>query len=75
MTVPVALYPPGTRITVQRGRLPMDPALVGRTGLVVEVSSYRHHRCGVVLDGEEQVREFREDELVKIAPATARATG
>ena len=53
-------------VKIRRGRMPLDPAFVGRTGTVVELSDYRPGRYGVVLDGEEQTREFREDEL---APA------
>ena len=63
MTLHVAVHPQGTRVRLRRGRLPMDPGLTGRTGTVVELSDYRPGRYGVVLDGEEAVREFREDEL------------
>jgi hypothetical protein len=41
----------------------MDPHLIGRSGTVIELSLYRPGRYGVVLDGEDRVREFREDEL------------
>lgn len=67
MTLHVAVHPQGTRIRVRRGRLPMNPALLGRTGTVVELSDYRPGRYGVVLDGEDEVREFKEDELDRIA--------
>lgn len=63
MTIRVAVYPVGTRVRISRGRLPMDPQLIGRPGTVLELSIYRPGRYGVVLDGEERVREFREDEL------------
>jgi hypothetical protein len=53
----------GTRVNVRRGRWPMDPALIGRTGLIVETDDYRPQRYGVVLDEEDEVREFAEDEL------------
>lgn len=67
MNLHVAIYPQGTRIVIRRGRMPLDSALIGRTGTVVELSEYRPGRYGVVLDGEEQTREFREDELVRAA--------
>ncbi|MBT8338276.1 MAG: hypothetical protein KJO11_16935 [Gemmatimonadetes bacterium] len=67
MTLHVPIHPEGTRIEIRRGRMPLDSALVGRTGTVVELSDYRPGRYGVVLDGEEQIREFREDELHRIA--------
>ncbi|HSR41821.1 MAG TPA: hypothetical protein VLL48_06610 [Longimicrobiales bacterium] len=57
------IFPQGTRVRVGRGRFPMDPALVGRTGLVVQVDDYRPERFGVVLDGEEEIRDFARDEL------------
>lgn len=57
------IFPQGTRVRVKRGRFPMDSTLVGRTGLVVQVDDHRPERFGVVLDGEEEVRDFAEDEL------------
>lgn len=60
------LYPRGTRIRVERGRYPLDPDLVGRTGVVYDTSPYRPGKYEVVLDGESGVREFAEEEL---APA------
>jgi hypothetical protein len=36
---------------------------------VVELSDYRPGRYGVVLDGEEQVRDFHESELEPAGPA------
>jgi hypothetical protein len=59
----------GTRVRVRRGRFPMDPALIGRTGLIVETDDYRPQRYGVVLDEEEEVREFAEDELEPLVDA------
>lgn len=53
----------GTRVVVQRGRVPMDPELVGSTGMVVETYANKAHRYGVQLDGEERLRVFREEEL------------
>jgi len=66
MTLHVAVHPQGSRVKVRRGRLPMNAALIGRTGTVVELSDYRPERYGVVLDGEEEVRDFREDELSRL---------
>lgn len=63
MTLRAPLHPTGTRVTVRRGRFPLDAGLVGRTGTVVELSDYRPGRYGVVLDGEERVRDFHESEL------------
>ena len=57
------IYPQGSRVRVRRGRFPMDAGLVGRTGLVVEIDDHRPGRYGVVLDGEDGIREFAEDEL------------
>lgn len=56
-------YPVGSRIEVRRGSFPMDPELIGRRGLIVEVDEYRQGRYGVQLDGEEKLRDFAEDEL------------
>ena len=56
-------YTPGTRVRVRRGSFPMDPTLVDRTGLIVEIDEYRPQRYGVVLDGETEVRDFVEEEL------------
>lgn len=63
MTLHTALHPAGSRVAVKRGRFPMDPALLDRVGLVVELSDYRPERYGVVLDGEQEVRDFHESEL------------
>jgi len=60
------LFPRGTRVRIRRGRFPLDPDLVGRTGTVVEVDERRPERLGVVLDGEEEVRGFAEEELVDV---------
>jgi hypothetical protein len=57
------LYVQGTRVRVRRGRYPIDPQLIGRTGLIVETDDYRPQRFGVVLDEESDQREFNEDEL------------
>lgn len=66
MTLHVAVHPQGSRVKVRRGRLPMNAALIGRSGTVVELSDYRPGRYGIVLDGEDDVREFREDELSRL---------
>ena len=59
----------GTRVRVRRGRYPLDPRLIGRTGLVVETDDYRPERYGVVLDEETDQREFNEDELEPLPAA------
>lgn len=65
------LFPQGTRVRVKRGRFPMDAGLVGRTGLVVQVDDHRPGRFGVVLDGEEEERDFAQDELEVVEEAGA----
>lgn len=60
------VHPQGTRIRVRRGSLPMDARLVGRTGRVVELDRYQPGKYGVVLDGEDHVRELVEDELERL---------
>lgn len=58
-----AKLPEGTRVRIQRGSVPQDPALTGRSGVVVQSSEYTAHELGVVLDGEVNVRWFAVDEL------------
>lgn len=57
------LYGPGMQVRVRRGPFPLDPALVGRAGLIVAVHDYRPKRYGVTLEGEEEIRDFAEEEL------------
>jgi hypothetical protein len=59
----------GTRVRVRRGRFPMDPALIGRTGLIVGTDDYRPQRYGVVLDEEDEVRDLADDELEPLTDA------
>ena len=69
-------FPQGTRVTVKRGRLPMDPDLEGRSGMVVETLANRAHRYGVQLDGEDGLRVLREDELqAEASPARLEEAG
>lgn len=42
----------------------MDPDLLGRSGMVLETKDDRPGKYGVVLDGEDRLRDFAEDELV-----------
>ena len=73
MAVRIAPLEEGTRVRVQRSNLPLDPAVVGRSGTVVAASPYHMHRIGVVLDGETMPRQFRPTELeVVAAPALPR---
>lgn len=67
MTVPIPLIPISARVRVRRGPLPTDPALVGRTGTVVQSSEYTPNAYGVTLDGESVIRIFTPEEL---EPAT-----
>jgi hypothetical protein len=66
MTLRTFRYPPGTRVELVRGSFPMDPSLVGRSGLVVETDEYRPGRYGVQVDGEAEVRDLLEEELVPV---------
>ena len=63
MSVPITKIPLGARVRVRRGLAPADPALLGRTGTVVEASEYTQARYGVALDGESQIRVFGVGEL------------
>jgi hypothetical protein len=63
MSIPIAVLPEGTRVKVRRGSLPQDPAVSGRTGVVVAASEYRTQALGIVLDGESAVRYFTPGEL------------
>lgn len=67
-------YTPGTRVELTRGPFPMDPSMVGRTGLVVETDEYRPARYGVQLDGETEVRDVHEDEIVPLMDEPKRAS-
>lgn len=63
MTVNIPRIPAGARVRVRRGTAPIDPALVGRSGTVLEASEYSVEKLGVVLDGEEEPRTFAPEEL------------
>ena len=63
------VYAQGTRVRVRRGRFPMDPALIGCTGLIVGTVKYRPQRYGVILDDEAEMRELNEDELEPLTEA------
>ncbi|HEX6309111.1 MAG TPA: hypothetical protein VFZ69_13030 [Longimicrobiales bacterium] len=67
MSVPIAVLPEGTRVKVRRGSLPQEPAVIGRTGVVVVASEYRDSALGVVLDGESAMRWFTPGELEVVA--------
>jgi hypothetical protein len=70
MSVPIAVLPEGTRVKVIRGALPQDPAVIGRTGVVVVATEYRDQALGVVLDGESATRYFTPGELEVTAQAS-----
>jgi hypothetical protein len=63
MAIPMAALPEGTRVKIRRSLTPQDPALLGRTGVVVRASEYRDHALGVVLDGESALRYFTPGEM------------
>lgn len=63
MAIPFAPLEAGTRVRIRRGDMPLDPAVVGRTGIVTVSDVYRVSRLGVVLEGESEVRMFRRSEL------------
>jgi hypothetical protein len=63
MAIPMAALPAGTRVRVQRARLPQDPQVLGRVGVVVNASEYRDQALGIVLDGESALRYFTPGEL------------
>lgn len=67
--IPAPRFAQGSRIEIRRGRFPMDSDLIGRTGMVLEIDEYRPGRYGVVLDGDERVRDFAEDELTLLETA------
>ncbi len=57
------IHPQGSRVCIQRGARPMDPNLPGRVGMVIHTDLQRPGRYGVILDGEDRVRTFHEDEV------------
>jgi hypothetical protein len=63
MPLKTFIYPQGSVVRVRQGRFPMDPTIVGRTGLVVSVDDYRPEHYGVRLDDETALRDLLEDEL------------
>ena len=63
----IPVYTQGTRVRLRRGRYPLDPRLIGKTGLIVGTDDYRPERYGVVIDEESEQREFDEDELEPLA--------
>jgi hypothetical protein len=63
MPLKTFVHPVGIRVRIRRGRFPMDPAQIGKTGLIVEVDDYRPMHYGVTLDGETGLRDFLEDEI------------
>ena len=55
--------PQGTRVTVRQGSFPIDPTLVGRSGIVLHQPRGGGVRYGIQLDGETRIRVFTEEEL------------
>lgn len=68
MAIPWAPVPEGTRVRIrQQPEFPQDPAILGRTGLVVSASEYQTQSVGVILDGGTEVRYFAPGELEAIS--------
>ena len=63
MAIPWAPVPEGSRVRIRQSTFPQDPALLGRTGTVVNASEYRTQNVGVALDGTTEVRFFAPEEL------------
>ncbi len=63
MAIPWVPIPEGTRVKIKRGIFPLDPALVGRTGVVVGASEYQVQNVAVALDDSTQVHHFNPVEL------------
>jgi hypothetical protein len=62
----ISLFPQGTRIRIRRDRIPLDPRLPGRLGLVVGHDRDVPGRVWVQLDGEERFRVFVDEELESV---------
>ena len=64
--VRIQRYRKGTRVTITRGGLPLDPGLLGRSGTVMAWDPWNTTRYAVRLDGEHgDVRIFEEAELLE----------
>jgi hypothetical protein len=67
--VKIQLHPQGTRVRIRRGRFPLDPSILGRTGTVIVLYRVGGERYGIQLDGDSRIRVFTEDELEVITEA------
>jgi hypothetical protein len=67
MAIPWAAIPEGTRVKVKQGVFPLDPALIGRIGVVVAATEYQTENVGIALDNSMDVRYFSVDELEVIS--------
>ena len=63
MTLHAPVFPAGTRVVVRHGRLPLNPALLGRAGTVVSTDPYSPGRYDVLLDGDRDPVNLAQDEL------------
>jgi hypothetical protein len=61
--VKIQRYTEGTRVVIRGDRLPLDAALVGRTGTVVQHDRSHADWYSVQLDGESEFMRFSEAEL------------
>jgi hypothetical protein len=61
--VQISRFPVGTRVRIRRGLAPLDPAFLGRSGLVLRHDPSIPTKVGVQLDGESHIHTFQDDEL------------
>jgi hypothetical protein len=59
----ISRFPQGSRVQIQKGSFPLDPAMIGRTGMVLDHDRANPHKVNVQLDGEESIRTFMDFEL------------
>ena len=63
MAIPWAKVPEGTRVRIKQSNFPLEPAMRGRTGVVISASEYQTQSIGVALDDSTEVRYFSPSEL------------
>lgn len=68
MAVAIPLVPPGARVKVKRGTLPIEASLIGRTGTVVGTTEYDPTHVDVAMDVTGEIRDFSPRELETLEP-------